>query len=71
MYRKHWAVPFCLVLAGMWGYGVILGVGVILQHGLNSTSPFGASADAILFPLIVASLINMAVVVWRQREWFR
>lgn len=70
-YRKPWAVPCCLVLAGMWGYGVIGGIGVVLQHSLNFTSPFGALTDAILFPLILVFSIYMAVVMWRQREWFR
>jgi hypothetical protein len=71
LYRKYWAIPCCLVLAGMWGYGVIGGIGLVLKQSLNFTSPFGALTDAILFPLILVFSIYMAVVMWRQREWFR
>jgi hypothetical protein len=69
-YRKRWAVPSCLVLAGMWSYGVIAGIGVVLQHGLDFASPLGAMVDAILFPLILVFSIYMAVVVWQERESF-
>ena len=71
LYRKYWAVPCCLVLAGMWGYGVIGGIGLVLKQSLDFTSPFGALTDAILFPLILIFSIYMAVTMWRQREWFR
>lgn len=70
-YRKWWAVPCSLVLAGMWSYGVIGGIAVVLQRGLNFTSPFGAITDAILFPLILIFSIYMVVVIWRQQAWFR
>jgi len=71
LYRKYWAVPCCLVLAGMWGYGVVGGIGLVLKQSLDFTSPFGALTDAILFPLILIFSIYMAVTMWRQREWFR
>jgi len=45
----------------MWGYGVIAGIGVVLKHGTNFDSPFGAITDAILFPLILRFAISMAV----------
>lgn len=70
LYLKEWAVPCSLVLAGMWAYGVIGGIGLVLQHGLDFTSPFGAMVDAIMFPLILAFSIYMAVMVWRRREYF-
>ncbi len=70
-FRKYWAVPCSLVLAGMWGYGVIGGIALVLQHGLDFTSPFGAFTDAVLFPLILVFAIYMAVIIWRQRELFR
>ena len=70
LYRRHWAVPCSLVLAGMWSYGVIAGIGVVFQNGLNFTSPFGAITDTVLFPLILVFSIYMAVTVWRQRERF-
>jgi hypothetical protein len=70
-YRKYWAVPCCLVLAGMWGYGVIGGIGLVLKQSLDFTSPFGALTDAILFPLILIFSIYITVSMWRHREWFR
>jgi hypothetical protein len=71
LFGRRWAVPCCLVLAGMWSYGVIAGIGLVLRHGINFTSPFGAMTDAILFPLILLFSICMAAVIWRRREWFR
>jgi len=68
--RKRRAVPFCLVLSGMWVYGVIGGIALVLQHGLSFESPFGAVTDAILFPLILLFAIWMAVVVWKNRDQF-
>jgi hypothetical protein len=47
----------------LWDYGVIGGIGLVLQHGLDFMSPFGAITDAVLFPLILAFSVYMAVVV--------
>jgi hypothetical protein len=47
----------------MWGYGVIGGIGLVLQHGLDFTSPLGALTDAVLFPLILVFSIYLALVV--------
>jgi hypothetical protein len=68
--RKAWAVPCTLVLAGMWAYGVIGGIALVLRHGLAFDSPFGARVDALLFPLILLFAVYLAVLVWRQRTWF-
>jgi hypothetical protein len=50
---------------------VIGGIGLVLQHGLDFSSPFGAISDAVLFPLILVFSVYMAVTVWHQRAWFR
>ena len=68
--RKRWAVPFCLVLSGMWAYGVIGGIALVLQHGLSFESPFGAIIDAALFPLILLFAFWMAATVWINRKQF-
>jgi hypothetical protein len=68
--RKTWAVPCSLVLAGLWAYGVIGGIQVVLQFGLDFNSPFGAISDAILFPLILLFAIYMAITIWTKRKWF-
>ena len=71
LFLKSWSVPCSLVLAGMWCYGVIGGIGLVIQNGLDFTSPFGAITDAILFPLILLFSIYMAVFIWRKRELFQ
>jgi hypothetical protein len=68
--RKRWAVPCCLVLSGMWAYGVIGGIALDLQHGLSFDSPFGAITDAVMFPLILFFALWLAVTIWNNREQF-
>jgi hypothetical protein len=68
--RKPWALPCGLVLSGMWAYGVIAGIGVVLRRGLDFSSPFGAQTDAVLFPLILLFSIYSAVAIWRHRGIF-
>lgn len=69
--RKSWAVPSTLVLCGMWAYGVIGGIALVIQHGLSFDSPFGALTDALMFPLILLFAIWMVVTVWINRGQFR
>jgi len=68
---RKWSIPTSLFTAGMWAYGVLGGINLVLEHGLDFTSPFGAITDAVLFPLILVFAVYMAVVVWRSREFFR
>ena len=68
---RKWSIPTSLFTAGMWAYGVLGGINLVLEHGLDFTSPFGAITDAVLFPLIQVFAVYMAVVVWRSREFFR
>jgi hypothetical protein len=58
---KRWCVPCSLALAGLWAYGVIASIQMVIENGLDFTSPFGARTDAILFPLILAFSVFMAV----------
>jgi hypothetical protein len=69
--RNRWAVPFTLVLCGMWAYGVIGGIALVLQHGLSFDSPFGSFTDAVLFPLILLFAIWLAITIWTNREQFK
>jgi hypothetical protein len=64
LYRKRWSVPCCLVLAGMWAYGVIGGIALVMEPGLSFDSPFGSNTDAIIFPLI------LLFAIWSNREQF-
>lgn len=67
---RRWSIPASLFTAGMWAYGVLGGIQLVLEHGLDFTSPFGALTDAVLFPLILIFAIYMAFVIWRNREKF-
>lgn len=68
---KPWCVATSLVLAGMWAYGVIGGIQLVFDHGLDFTSPFGALADALLFPLVLIFAVYMATYLWRHRTLFQ
>jgi 4-hydroxybenzoate polyprenyltransferase len=39
-YRKRWAVPCSLALAGMWAYGVIGGIALVFRQGLDFSLPY-------------------------------
>lgn len=67
---KSWSVPLSLVLSGLWLYGVITGIQLVLENGLDFRSPFGALADAILFPMVMVYSIYMAIYIWRKRNLF-
>lgn len=60
-----------VLVAGLWAYGLLGGINLVIEHGLDFTSPFGAITDAVLFPLILIFAVYMAVVVWRNRERFQ
>ena len=66
--RQKWSVPASIFTAGMWAYGVLGGINLVLEKGLDFSSPFGAAADAILFPLILVFAVYLAIVVWRNRD---
>jgi len=65
---KSWSVPLSLVLAGLWAYGVITGIQLVFEKGLDFTSPFGTLTDAILFPMVLIYSIYMAIYMWRKRN---
>jgi hypothetical protein len=67
---RSWSVASSLVLAGMWAYGVIGGIQLVFDHGLDFSSPFGALTDALLFPLVLIFAVSMAVYLWRHRKLF-
>lgn len=67
---RKWSIPTSLFTAGMWAYGVLGGISLVLENGLDFSSPFGALTDAILFPMILVFAVVMAVVVWRNRGVF-
>ena len=69
--RDKWSVPVSLLTAGMWFYGVLGGIQLVLEKGLDFSSPFGAVTDAVLFPLILVFAVYMAVIIWRNQAVFK
>ena len=41
---------------------------MVLERGLDFTSPFGVIVDAILFPSIATFSFYLALVTWRSRH---
>jgi hypothetical protein len=68
---RKWSIPASLFTAGMWAYGVLGGINLVLEKGLDFSSPFGAITDAVLFPLILVFSVFFALIVWRNRTAFR
>jgi len=68
--RKSWSVPLGLVLCGMWAYGVIGGITLVIQHGLSFDSPFGSITDTLTFPLVLLFAIWLGGTIWSNREQF-
>jgi hypothetical protein len=67
---RKWSIPTTLFTAGMWAYGVLGGINLVLENGLDFSSPFGALTDAVLFPLILIFSVYLSIVVWWNRELF-
>lgn len=67
---REWSIPTSLFTAGMWAYGVLGGISLVLENGLDFSSPFGALTDAVLFPLILVFAIYLSNEVWRNRGLF-
>ena len=67
---RKWSIHTSLFTAGMWAYGVLGGINLVLEKGLDFSSPFGAITDAVLFPLILVFAVFFAFIVWRNRAAF-
>ncbi len=67
---KRWGYPAGLVLAGMWIYGVVGGIQLVVVEGLSFSSPMGALTDAIMFMLVLAFSIYVIVYLWRKQDLF-
>jgi len=67
---KRWSYALGLIVAGMWIYGLLGGISMVLSDGLDFTSPIGALTDAILFVLVLIFAVYMAIGLWRNRDLF-
>jgi hypothetical protein len=67
---RPWGMVAGFVLAGMWIYGVVGGIALVLAEGLDFSSPIGALTDAIIFPLVLAFSISMVFYLWKRRNIF-
>lgn len=67
---RWWNLPFSVVLSGMWCYGVIEAISLMLKKGIDASSPFGALTDTVFFPLVLAFAVYKVTYIWRHRELF-
>ena len=67
---KRWSYPAGFVLAGMWIYGVLGGINLVLMNGVAFDSPIGARTDAALFIIVLAFSVYLIVCLWRDRRLF-
>ena len=49
---RSWALMTGFVLSGMWIYGVVGGLNMVIDKGLDFSSPIGALSDTIIFRMI-------------------
>jgi hypothetical protein len=72
---RQWSLASGLILCGLWIYGCVGGINLVFYHlivagRLNFQSPVGAWTDAILFFLISAWSVFLAVYLWKMRRHF-
>jgi hypothetical protein len=67
---KRWSIATSIFTSGMWSYGVLGGISLVLENGLDFSSPFGAITDAVIFPLVLIFSVYLSFVVWRNQEFF-
>jgi len=63
---KPWSLATGLILCGLWIYGVVGGINLVIENGLNFESPVGATTDTILFVIVLIFSIFVAVFLWRK-----
>jgi hypothetical protein len=40
LHLRMWSIPTSLITAGMWAYSVIGGISLVMEHGLDFSSPY-------------------------------
>ena len=63
---RPWSLATALILCGLWIYGVVGGINLVIEKGLDFKSPVGALTDAILFVVVLIFSIFMAIFLWRR-----
>jgi hypothetical protein len=70
---KPWSLMTGLVLCGLWLYGCVGGINLVMYDllaagRLEYESPVGAWTDAVLFLLITAWTFFLGFFLWRMRR---
>ena len=63
---RPWSLATALILCGLWINGVVAGINLVIENGLDFKSPVGALTDAILFVIVLIFSVFMAVFLWRR-----
>ena len=66
---RPWSLATALILCGLWVYGVVAGINMVIENGLDFKSPVGALTDAILFVVVLLFSIFMAIFLWRRHPF--
>lgn len=67
---KSWCLTTGSVLCGMWIYGVVQGINLVINKGLDFSSPIGAFTDAVIFVIVLIFAVWMIFFLWRKRAIF-
>ena len=67
---RPWSLATGLVLSGMWIYGVVQGINLVIEKGLAFSSPIGAFTDAVIFVIVFIFALFMIIFLWRKRVHF-
>jgi len=71
--KKSWSLFTGLTLSGLWIYGCVGGINMvvydlIVSNKLNYESPIGPLTDAIIFILVTAFAVILIFYLWKIRN---
>lgn len=71
LYRmKRWGYVASLLVAGMWVYAGVSGIGLVATKGLEFSSPIGAMSDLVVFILLLFFCCFLIGYLWRREDLF-
>jgi len=63
---RPWSLATALILCGLWIYGVVGGINLVIENGLDFESPVGALTDTIIFVVVLICSVFIAIFLWRR-----